>query len=504
MGDISFPNIPQEIRVPLFYADLDPSNANTGQQSQRALIIGQINTGASGTPDVPQICQGVSATKALAGQGSMLALMTAAYRTRDMFGEVWLLPLEDDAESVAATGSLSFTGAPTDTGVLSLYVGGQLVSLAVSASMTAAQVASALVAQMATLPDLPVTAAVDGTTATKVNLTAKNKGLAGNDIDLQLNYGGTQAGQATPAGLAVTIVAMSEGATNPSTLATALANLSDQEFDFIAFPYTDATSLDAMKEFLSTQTGRWSWAEQIYGGAFAAYRGTLGSLTTFGVTRNDEHMSITGFNGSPTPAWVIAADLTAAIAVEMRADPALPLQTVTLATMQAPPLADRFALTDRNTLLYDGISTFDVADDGTISIENQITTYQKNSFGDADDSYLEVETMFTLMYVLRQLKSVVTTKYARKKLVADGTRVVAGTNVVTPSMIKADLIAQYQTMEENGYVQGSAVFAQGLIVQQNSTNPNRVDVLYPAVLIDQLRIFALLMQFSNIVPTTSS
>lgn len=503
MGDISFPNIPQNLRVPLFYADIDPSNANTGQQTQRALIVGQILSSGTGQPGVPQICQGVSDAKAVGGQGSMLALMTAAYRARDSFGEVWYLPLADGASSVAASGSLNFTSPPTATGVLSLYIAGQIVSLVVTSTMTGAQIATALVAQIGTLPDLPVTAAVDGTTATKVNLTAKNKGLAGNDIDLRLNYGGTPAGESTPAGLTVTITAMAGGLVAPDVV-DALANLGDQQFDFIAFAYTDSTSLNAMQAFLSTQTGRWSWSEQLYGGAYAAYRGTLGTLTTFGVTRNDEHMSILGFNGSPTPNWVIAADYAAAIAVAARADPAQPLQTVTLATMQPPPLSSRFALTDRNTLLYDGISTFSVADDGTCSIENAITTYQKNSFGDADDSYLEVETMNTLTYVLRQLKSVVTTKYARKKLAADGTRVVAGTNVVTPSIIRADLVAQYQTMEENGYVQGSAVFAQGLIVQQNSQNPNRVDVLYPAILIDQLRIFALLMQFSNIVPTTSS
>ncbi len=164
-------------------------------------------------------------------------------------------------------------------------------------------------------------------------------------------------------------------------------------------------------------------------------------------------MSLLGFNDSPTPNWVIAADLTAAVAVSARADPALPLQTVTLATMQAPPLKSRFQLTDRNTLLYDGISTFTVADDGTVAIENLITTYQKNSFGDPDDSYLEVETMNTLMAVLRRLRSIVTSKYARKKLAADGTRVLPGTNVVTPSMIRADVIAEYQSMEDqDGWV----------------------------------------------------
>ncbi|HDR9026953.1 TPA: phage tail sheath subtilisin-like domain-containing protein [Burkholderia vietnamiensis] len=498
---ISFPNIPQNLRVPLFYADIDPSKANTGQQTQRALIIGQILASGTGVSGVPQICQGVSDAKAVGGKGSQLALMTAAYRKRDPFGEVWYLPLADDASAVAAAGSINFTAPPTATGVLSLYIAGQLVSVVVTASMTAVQVAAAVVAQIGTLPDLPVTAAVDVTTTSKVNLTAKNKGAAGNDIDLQLNYGGVLNGESTPAGLASTIVAMAGGATNPSSLATALANLGDQEFDFIAFPYTDATSLNTMQAFLSTQTGRWSWSKQIFGHAFGAYRGTLGALTTFGVTRNDEHMTLLGFNGSPTPNWVIAADLAAAGAVSARADPAQPMQTVTLATMQAPPLQFRFELTDRNTLLYDGISTFSVADDGTVAIENLITTYQKNSFGDPDDSYLEVETMNTLTAVLRRLKSVVTSKYARKKLAADGTRVLPGTNIVTPSTIRADLIASYQSMEDqDGWVQGSSVFAQGLIVQQNQTNPNRVDVLYPAILIDQLRIFALLMQFSNVVP----
>lgn len=68
MGDISFPNIPQNIRVPLFYADIDPSKANTGQQTQRALIIGQILSSGTGTPNTPQICRGVSDAASVGGQ----------------------------------------------------------------------------------------------------------------------------------------------------------------------------------------------------------------------------------------------------------------------------------------------------------------------------------------------------------------------------------------------------------------------------------------------------
>jgi len=139
--------------------------------------------------------------------------------------------------------------------------------------------------------------------------------------------------------------------------------------------------------------------------------------------------------------------------------------------------------------------TFTVASDGTVAIENLITTYQENSFGAADDSYLQIETLFLLMYVLRAQRSLVTSKYSRVKLAADGTRFAPGSAIVTPSIIKADLIAQYGTMEYAGFVQDSKTFAQELIVEKNATNPNRVDVLWPGTLINQLRIFALLAQF---------
>jgi len=505
---VQFPNIPQNIRVPLFYADLDPSRANTGQINQRALIIGQITSAGAGVANKPVISQGATEAKTIGGQGSMLALQTQAYRARDSFGEVWYLPLADDEDAVAASGSINFTSAATATGVLSLYIaafaGSPVVSLVCTSTMTAANLATALAAQINAQPDLPVTAAVDATTTSKVNLTAKNKGLAGNDIDIRLNYYGAQNGESTPAGLVAAITPMAGGLVNPS-LTAALANLGDQLFDFIVMPYTDATSLNAVKAFLSSTTGRWSWSQQLYGHAFSAFRGTLAACQTFGAARNDEHVSVMGFNDSPTPSWILAADLTAAAAVSCRADPAQPMQTVALASFLPPPIESRFPLTDRNTLLYTGISTFTVGDDGTVALENVITTYQKNSFGQADDSYLEVETMHTLTAVLRRLKSVVTTKYARKKLAANTTRPAPGSNIVTPNIIKADLIADYQSMQDDdGWVQGAEVFAQGLVVEQDTNNPNRVNVLYPAVLIDQLRIFALLMQFTNNVPTAAT
>lgn len=493
---VPFKQIPSNLRVPLFYAELDNSQANTGQQNQRSLIVAQITAAGSATPNVPILLQSVADAEARGGPGSMLHLMAAAYRKNDSFGELWALPLADDPAAVAAVGSINITAPPTANGTLSFYIAGVRIQQAVLTTQTAQQIATALIASINATPNLPVTAAIDGTVNTKVNLTAINKGPVGNDIDLRVNYLGQRGGEVTPTGLTYAIVAMTGGATPPS-LTTGFANLGTQAFDFIAFPYTDATSLGAVATLLSDTSGRWSWSSQIYGHAFAAYRGTVGSLQTFGAGLNNQHTTVGGFYDSPSPSWQWAAEMTAAAAVSLRADPGLPLNGLVLAGVLAPPLQSRFQITDQNTLLWSGISTFNVADDGTVSLQKVITTYQKNTSGVADDSYLNVQTMFLLMYVLRALSAVVTTKYSRVKLAADGTRVKPGGGVVTPNIIRGDIIAQYRTLEENGYVQQGDAFKQNVVVQQNATNPNRADVLYPAILIDQLDIFALLMQFRN-------
>lgn len=488
---VPFSNIPANLRVPLFYAEVDNSQANSGAQTQRTLIIGQIIASGNGVVNVPVLGQGVSDAKAKGGLGSMLALMTDAYVRADDFGEVWFLPLADAAGGVAASGTVLIAGTPTATGVISLYIAGQLLSLTVTTGELAADIATALAALVNSSSDLPVTASA--ATAT-VTLTAKNKGFGGNEIDLRLNYQGSSSGEAVPAGLTLTLTQMASGATNP-TLDTALANLGDEAFDFIVCPYTDTASLNALKNLLNDKTGRWSYANQVYGHVFAAQRGTVSALSTAGNARNNQHESIMGFYNSPSPAWIWAADVAGTAAVALRADPGRPLQTLTLSTVLAPPSPSQFILGERNTLLWDGISTFMVGSDGTVAIENLITTYQQNAFGAADDSYLQVETLFLLMFVLRAQRSLVTSKYSRVKLAANGTRFAPGSAIVTPNTIKADLIAQYGEMEFNGFVQDAAGFAKGLIVEKNSVNPNRVDVLWPGTLINQLRIFALLAQF---------
>jgi len=488
---MNFQNIPNNLRTSLFFAEFDNSQANTATATQRTLIIGQMLTNAAVNPNIPVIESSASNTAGIYGAGSMLHNQITAYLANDISGDIYLLPLVDGSSMTAATGTITLTTAPSETGVISLYVAGQRVQITVLSTDTVTTMAAALAAAINAKIELPVTAA---SAVGVITLTAKNKGAHGNGIDLRLNYQGSAGGESTPTGLGITLAAFTGGAGSPD-MTTALANLGDRTFDFIVTPYTDTTSLDALKTLLSDSTGRWSYASQLYGHVFGAVSGTYGQLTTTGEARNDQHATLLGIYDSPTPAYVWAAAVTGAVAGSLRNDPGRPLQTLTISGVLAPPLASRFDLTERNNLLYSGISTFTVADDSTVQVENLITTYQTNKYGDADDSYLQVETLFLLMFVTRFIRTQVTSKFARMKLAADGTRFAPGSAIVTPNIIRAEMIAQYTQLEYNGYVQDSKAFAAGLIVTKSTTNPNRVDVLWDGVLINQLRVFALLNQF---------
>ncbi|HDM8089808.1 TPA: phage tail sheath subtilisin-like domain-containing protein [Yersinia enterocolitica] len=488
---IPFTHIPSNLRTPLFFAEFDNSQANTATTTQRTLIIGQMLNAGTLPADVPVLVSSVATVAGQCGAGSMLHGQMAAYLANDIAGEIYILPLADTEAMVAATGKITVTTQASATGVISLYIAGIRVQVAAVATDEVAAVATALTAAINTTTSLPVTAAaVDAV----ITLTAKNKGAHGNTIDLRLNYLGSAGGETTPDSLVLAFTPMAGGAGAPE-LDDALANLQDRTFDFIINPYTDTASLNKIKDFLSDSTGRWSYAEQLYGHSFAAQSGTYGQLTAAGELRNDQHASLLGVNGSPTPSYIWSAAYVGAIAQSLRNDPGRPLQTLTISGVLAPPLASRFTLTERNNLLHSGISTVTTADDGTVQVGNIITTYQKNKYGAEDDSYLQIETLFLLMFVTRFLRTQVTSKFARMKLAADGTRFAPGSAIITPNIIRAELIAQYQTLEFNGYVQDAKGFAKGLIVEKSASNPNRVDVLWTGVLINQLRIFAVLNQF---------
>ncbi|HDL7425378.1 TPA: phage tail sheath subtilisin-like domain-containing protein [Yersinia enterocolitica] len=487
---ISFNNIPNDLRVPLFFAEMDNSAANTAQDSGPSLIIAHALEDSSIEKNALVIMPSADRAGQVAGRGSQLARMVAAYRAVDPFGELWVVAVPEVAGD-PATGTLTVTGTAQASGALSIYLGSTRVQVIVTALDTPAIIATSIAAAINALVDLPVTAIA---AAGVVTLTAKNSGLTGNGLPVSLNYRGTVGGEQNPSGVNVAIVPLAGGAGAPNLSAT-IATLGDELFDFIAFPFNDSASLATIGKEMNDDTGRWSWSRQLYGHVYTAKVGDLSDLVAFGATFNDPHLTIAGYEtGVQMATDELIAARTARNSVFIRNDPARPTQTGLLNDALPAPVGARFILSEQQSLLTHGIATA-YSEGGVLRIQRDITTYQKNSYGNADNSFLDSETLHISAYVLRRLKSVITSKYPRHKLANDGTRFGAGQAIVTPNVIKGEMLSIYRQLERAGIVENFELFKQYLIVERNADNPNRLDVLFPPDYVNQLRVFAVLNQF---------
>ena len=510
-GSISVPGYPSSNRVPGVWAVIDASKANTGTLNQRALLLGQMTSTGTAIAGQPVIVNGIGDAQAQFGPGSIMASAVERYRALDGYGELWALPMADAVGATAATGTIAFTGTATANGTIPLYVNGHKIQVPVASGDTASVIATSAAAAInawASPGGNPLSVTAAASTGT-VTLTARNKGTLGNQGTILLSFAGTSAGEGTPgstnvAGVTAVITGFASGATDP-TVATALANLPDQPFDFICCPYNDTTSLDAIKAFLSDASGRWNWSSEKFGHCFTAKHGTFSARTTWGTGRNDQHVTAIGAYGSPSPDWHWAIDSTAVHAVSLRADPSLPVGGLgggAALRVMAPSVANRDLFSQRNTLLYDGVSTYVVDQDGTVRIERSITTYQTNAGGAPDNSYLDTCVPFQLMAYIRSLRTLLQSQFNQVKLVADGSRIPVGASMVTSQTIKFSVIAHYKAIAETGtpdvpagLVQQPDVFAK--TVQAQNAGNGVVRLLLPIMLANQLYDIAMNVQFTR-------
>jgi len=487
---ISFDQIPSDIRVPFAYVEFSPTRSSTSATILKytSLVMGQMLTAGTATPDVPVLVTSADQAKTLFGQGSMLHHMAQAYFQDNKYTETWFLPVSDSGGGAAATGQLTITGPATAAGTIYLYIGGRLTQVAVANGDTASAIATAVAAALTANADLPVTAAVNGTDNFKVDLTARHKGTLPNTIDVRVNY---QDDEALPSGVAISVTAMSGGSGDP-TLTTAIANMGDEWYNVIAFPWTDATNLTAIETELLDRAGP---LRMIDGVAIGAKSGNLSALQTLGASRNSQYMSISGLYNCPTPSYEVAANNAGVAAYYLPIDPARPLQTLPLTWVKPPKPVDRFTTSERNTLLYDGIATVKTDAGGVVRIENQITTYQTNALGADDDSYLQVNSVATLMYLRYDFRTYFAIKYPRHKLASDAANVGPGQAIITPKVAKAESIALFRSWESKGLVEDVDQFKADLVVEIDAANPNRLNFLLPPNLVNQFRILAAQIQF---------
>lgn len=479
---IAFLQVPVGVKVPGTYVEFDTSKAQQGAsiQPHSILVFGQrLSTGTKAAGSIHQISSEAQAREYY-GAGSMLYhMLKALIRANGGRNAIYAYALDDDGGATASTGSFEILTPPTKDGSLSLYIGNRKYTVAVLDADTEADIISALVAEIQADDDRYLDAAIDGGNADLMNLTARNAGVVYDDIDIRLNYNGEE----TPAGITSTITAMSGGATNPS-LAGLIAAMGETQYTELVNPYSDTANLLLLTTELDD---RWGPIRQNDGHMYYARKESFAAHSTYLDGRNNGQETVMNVAG-PTPTFEWAANLAAVVAPSAANDPALPFESLALTQVGRPAESELFDHGERDLLLKAGSSTFTVDGGGVVRIERMRTTRVENEFGSLDEALADLNPKLTLSYLRFDFRANWVAKYSRHKLADDGTRFGAGQRIMTPKIGKGEAVARFRIWEELGLVEGADQFKRDLIVERSSSDVNRLDMLLPPDLINQLRV----------------
>lgn len=461
--NISFDNIPSSIRKPGKYFEFNTKLAvrTLPGNLQRTLIIGQRLTAGTVAAGVVTNVFSDAEAATFFGNGSQLHLMCRAAIKANPYLALEAIAMDDAGAGVLATSTVTLTGPATAAGVLTVKVAGKPVQIAIAATDTATAIGAALAAQIALQPDLPVTAAA---AVGVVTLTAKNKGTQGNNIKIET--------VTTAAGTTAAVVAMSAGATDP-TIATALAAVFAAGHNIIVSAWNDATNLTALRTHLDSVSGplEQRGAIGIYG-----HTGTLGASTTLAGTLNAGRISAPNFKVPEQPCELAAA-YGAVVASEE--DPARPLNLLQLTGITAPALADRLSRTEQENALNNGVTPLEVGPGEKVQIVRAITTYTLDAQSIPDISLLDLTTIRTLDYVRKACRERISLRFPREKL-----------SERTAPKVRDQLLDVLYKLEELEIVEQVDANKDGLIVERDSQDPNRLNAKIPTDVVNGLHVFA--------------
>ncbi|MCE0744605.1 phage tail protein [Acetobacter sicerae] len=518
-GSISFDQIPATWNVPGAFAEVTTVNSGTTLAGMplRALIVGVLGSGTGRAGVVyPNISKSSALT--LAGAGSLAARAVSAFITDAPFTQLDLVLVSPLAGSVAqiwtVTPSVSGSGdqvaATSDdtaaaasgatpvvvsgasaSGQIALIVGGVRVVATVSSGMTAAALGAALAAAFTSdiVSRTGVTCTLNATSGA-LTLTALEKGGWTADIDVR---------QSVLAADTVPGVALAVGVTTPGAgwpdMTPALSAVAHTWYTDIVSCLYDATNLAT---FSTELTRRFNAMVKLDALGYVGFRGTYGQTLALAETLNNPHLTVLPANAPRWEPAVAAASYAAVASAALNTDPARQLRSLSLTALAGlgPDDADRFDMDMRNVLLGDGMSTFLVGSDGTVTIERAVSTETADANGNATTAWADVMAHATISRIRYEWNYYIETTYPRAKLADDGDALatIAGAGVVTPTVLKNSWAGQSALYENAGWLENTATLAKSAIFQIDATDKNRVNCALPVDRIGALIVVATSIQ----------
>jgi phage tail sheath gpL-like len=468
--NITFNEIPANWQVPGSKVEIRPSYQQVGilPMPARNLIIAQMTTTGTATPLTvyPNITT-ATAARALGGAGSIMDGMVAAHLAANQTVPLDIICVADASGSTKAAWSMTFAGGATGAGTPAMNIAGQRVQIGTIAGDTTSVSATEWAAAMNALPTLPVVATVSGSVVTA---TAKNAGVAGNDIQFVLN---PADGDVMPAGLTITVASTATGATNPD-ITPALALVPTRWYTDIGIAWQDTTNI---AELAAECERRFNGMVMLDMRGHVPFTGTQGQQLTKAAAANARFIYASPLTAPQSPPWEIVGSVMGAVSQALINDPSLQLNEIALPGVLGPVPSNVPNDAQQEMLLAGGCSVFNVAHNGTMSLKRYMSTYLTNAQGIADPGWTGDIMIAAVASAIRyDWRNYFKLTYPNPKLANDGSLAATkNTNVVTPRRAKGSWAARMMIYAANGWVVDEVNQANRSVFMVDANDPNRLD-----------------------------
>jgi phage tail sheath gpL-like len=235
----------------------------------------------------------------------------------------------------------------------------------------------------------------------------------------------------------------------------------------------DTTSLQALRNHLDNVSGP---MEQRGATGTAGHVGTLAQATTLAATINSGRLTEALVPSTLSLPFEVAAAYAALLASEE--DPARPLNTLVLKGIGIIPIANRLSRTEQENALLNGVTPFEVGPGDKVQVVRAVSTYTLDANSIPDISLLDITTIRTLDYVRKSCRERISLRFPRDKLSSR-----------TPAKVRSELLDVLYKLEELEIVENVDQWKDGLVVERDSQDPNRLNAKIPTDVVNGLHVF---------------
>lgn len=462
---IAFDTIPSGIRKPGKHFEYNTKLAvrTLPTNEQTVLIIGQRTAGGTVTALKPvDVFSGDQAARFF-GAGSLAHLAAVAAITANRYITLTVIAVDDATAGQSAKATVELTGTATTAGAYALYIGRARVDIPVYAADKDTVLVNRLEAQIKQMTSLPVEAKAEGT---KLTLTAKNKGAAGNGIVLsELNQ---------TAGVTSKLTAFAGGLNDPD-IGPALAAVHGAKYNLYATCWPTEESLTKLRTHLDSISGP---LEQRPAMGAAGTPVSLATATTLAGKINSGRITLGWHPGSVCLPAELAGAYAAVIASET--DPARPLNTLALTGLDVTPIPSQPGRTEQEKALHNGVTPFEVGPGNVVQIVRSITTYTKDAQSIDDPALLDITTIRSLDYFRKACIQRVALRFPREKFVVRR----------TPEKVRSELLDVAFKCEELEILQNVEEHQKQLLCEPDGQSVGQLNAALPAHVVSGLHVIA--------------